>query len=160
MHVLKTIKGVLSDQFLANANDESWYLPFTKSVEKITEDEAFWRPTDNSHSIAEIVQHLIYWNKTWQVRYRESNVGAVHSMKDNDKTFEVPENKKFHELKDELLDVLLKWKDLLSEDQLGRDVEGFPFPAKWYDVLGNAISHNAYHIGQIVYIEKLQLQSS
>ena len=56
-------KELLADQLLANANDPSWYVPFSESVEKLTEEQAFWKPTEDSNSIAEIVQHLLYWNQ-------------------------------------------------------------------------------------------------
>ena len=32
----------------------------------------------------------------------------------------------------------------------------FPVPAQWWAILGNVVTHNAYHIGQIIYIRKLQ----
>lgn len=153
---MRHVKDVLLDQFLANTNDPSWYLPFTETVENLSEEEAFWKPTEDSHSIAEIVQHLIYWNETWQLRYRKSDVKAVPSIGDNDKSFVIPENKKFNELRERLVVVLLQWQDLLTENQLNSYVNGFPVPAKWYELLSNAITHNAYHIGQIVYIRKLQ----
>ncbi|SDM78278.1 DinB family protein [Sediminibacillus halophilus] len=153
---MKHVKEVLLDQFLANTNDPSWYPPFIETVENLSEEEAFWKPADESHSIAEIVQHLIYWNETWQIRYQRSDVKAVPFIGDNNKSFVVPENKRFMELRNRLVVVLLQWQDLLSEEQLKSDVNGFPVSAKWYELLGNAITHNAYHIGQIVYIRKLQ----
>lgn len=153
---MKHVKELLSDQFLANANDRSWYLSFTESVENLSEEEAFWRPTEDSHSIAEIVQHLIYWNETWQIRYQKSDFKGVPSIENNDKSFNIPENKDFNELRERLLELLLQWQNLLSEEQLKSDVNGFPVPVKWYELLGNAITHNAYHIGQIIYIRKLQ----
>ncbi len=150
------VKHLLADQLLANANDASWYLPFNESVENLSEDEAFWKPNKDCHSIAEIVQHLLYWNKTWQTRYDESHVQAVPSIGDNDKSFVIPENQSFSHLKEELLDVLLIWQGLLSEEKVEREVNGFPVSAKWWELIGNAATHNAYHIGQIIMIRKLQ----
>ncbi|MGF7015193.1 DinB family protein [Ornithinibacillus bavariensis] len=150
------VKKLLLDQFLANANDPSWYLPFTEAVENLSEEEAFWKPTENSHSIAEIIQHLIYWNETWQIRFKKANVLAVTPIENNDESFVIPKNRKFTELREQLEVVLLQWQNLLTEEQLESDVVGFSLSAKWYEVLGNAITHNAYHIGQIVYIRKLQ----
>lgn len=111
-------KDVLSDQLLANANDPSWYLPFSDSVENLSEEEAFWKPNENCNSIAEIVQHLLYWNETWQTRYQKSHVNAVPSIGDNNKSFIIPENKSFSDLKEQLLEVLLQWQDLLTEEKL------------------------------------------
>jgi hypothetical protein len=43
-------KDVLQDQLLANANDPSWYVSFSESVVNLTEEEAFWKPNDESNS--------------------------------------------------------------------------------------------------------------
>jgi len=149
-------KELLADQLLANANDPSWYVPFSESVEKLTEDQAFWKPTEDSNSIAEIVQHLLYWNQTWQTRYKKSDVNAVPSIGNNDKSFIIPENSAFEDLKSRLLDVLLGWQSLLTEEKVESKVNGFPEEVKWWEVLGNVATHNAYHIGQIIYIRKFQ----
>jgi uncharacterized damage-inducible protein DinB len=150
------VKDILSDQLLANANDPSWYLPFSDAVENLSEEVAFWKPSEDSNSIAEIVQHLLYWNETWQTRYQKSHVNAVSSIGDNNKSFIIPKDQKFTDLKERLLDVLLKWQDLLTEEKVESDVNGFPVVAKWWELLGNVATHNAYHIGQICYIRKLQ----
>lgn len=147
---------VLMNQLLANTNDPSWHIPFKQSVEHLTEDEAFWTPANDSHSIVEIIQHLLYWNETWQTRYRESRVDAVPSIGDNHKSFIIPDNATFAELRDRLLMVLLRWQELLSATKLEQEVNGFPEPAKWWEIVSNAATHNAYHIGQIAYIRKLQ----
>ncbi|OZU90642.1 DltD domain-containing protein [Virgibacillus indicus] len=148
-------KEILADQLLANANDPSFYLPFSDAAANLSEEEAFWKPNDDCNSIAEIVQHLLYWNETWQKRYEKSHFGAVSTV-DNNSTFIVPEKEKFNDLKEMLLEVLLKWQDLLTEEKAGMEIEGFPAAAKWGDIIANISSHNAYHIGQIIYIRKLQ----
>ena len=150
-------KDVLADQLLANANDPSFYVPFSESVANLSETEAFWKPNDESNSIAEIVHHLLYWNETWQKRFEESHVSAVAPIGDNNTSFIVPGNKGFIELKECLLEVLLRWQNLLTREKVESEVNGFPETAKWWGVLGNISTHNAYHIGQIVYIRK-QLQ--
>jgi uncharacterized damage-inducible protein DinB len=156
--VVKIVHGkdVLTNQLLANANDPSWYLPFSDSVANLSEEQAFWKPNQDSHSIAEIVQHLLYWNETWQLRYKKSHVDAVPPLENNNKSFLYKENEKFFDIKERLLVVLLNWQELLSEEKVESNVKGFPVPAKWWEILGNVTTHNAYHIGQIIYIRKLQ----
>ncbi|PFK43281.1 DltD domain-containing protein [Bacillus cereus] len=149
-------KDVLVDQLLANANDPSFYIPFSESVANLSEEEAFWKPNDESNSIAEIVQHLLYWNETWQKRYEKSHVNAVAPIGDNKKSFIVTENKRFADLKECLLKVLLQWQDLLTKEKVESEVNGFPVIVKWCGVLGNISTHNAYHIGQIVQLRKMQ----
>ncbi|MBD7944469.1 DinB family protein [Psychrobacillus sp. Sa2BUA9] len=148
-------KDVLSDQLLANANDPSWYVPFSESVNGLTEEQAFWKASKENNSIAEIVQHLLYWNKTWQIRYKESSVNAVPAVGSNDSTFTISKNKTFDELKKQLIEVLLHWQMILTEEQLEKSVQEYS-NANWWQVVGNVTTHNAYHIGQIVYIRKLQ----
>jgi uncharacterized damage-inducible protein DinB len=147
---------VLSDQLLANANDPSWYIPFSDSVENLSEEQAFWKPNEDCNSIAEIVQHLLYWNQTWQTRYQKCHVNAVPSIGNNNKSFIIPETHTFNDLKKLLLEVLLRWQGLLTEEKVESDVNGFPEQVKWWEILGNVSTHNAYHIGQIIYIRKLQ----
>ena len=149
-------KDVISDQLLANANDPSWYMPFSDSIRGLTEDQAFWKPNEESNSIAEIVQHLLYWNQTWQTRYKKSHVAAVPSIGNNNNSFIIPENHSFADLKKQLLEVLILWQELLSEEKVESEVNGFSGHVKWWEVLGNVSTHNAYHIGQIIYIRKLQ----
>lgn len=156
MLVIVHAKEVLSDQLLANANDPSWYIPFSDSVEGLSEEDAFWKPNEESHSIAEIVQHLLYWNQTWQTRYQHSHVDAVPSIGNNNNSFMIPENHTFAYLKEQLLEVLLHWQELLTEEKMESDVNGFPVNVKWWAIIANAATHNAYHIGQIIYIRKLQ----
>lgn len=149
-------KDVLADQLLANANDPSWYIPFSESVENLSEEGAFWKPSENSNSIAEIVQHLLYWNQTWQTRYQKSHVNAVPSIGNNNNSFIIPEHKTFTDLKKQLLEVLLQWQGLLTEEKVESGVDGYPVHVEWWAILGNVSTHNAYHIGQIIYIRKLQ----
>lgn len=47
------VKDVLADQLLANANDPSWYIPFSDAVKDLSEREAFWKPNEESNSIAD-----------------------------------------------------------------------------------------------------------
>ncbi|MEY2355495.1 DinB family protein [Lysinibacillus capsici] len=148
-------KTILLDQLLANANDPSWYISFSEVVEGLSEAEAFWKPDSSSHSMAEIVQHLIYWNKIWQIRYRENQVKAS-SQTNNANTFLVKEEVTFYELKEKLLHILLTWQELIEEEQLLSIVNGFPVKAQWWAIISNAATHNAYHIGQLAYLRKME----
>jgi len=148
-------KTILLDQLLANANDRSWYISFYEAVDGLSEEEAFWKPDDSSHSIAEIVQHLIYWNETWQLRYKKNQVNAS-SKTNNADTFLVRDGDTFFELKEKLLKILLQWQELIEEEQLLSIVNGYPVKAEWWAIISNAATHNAYHIGQLAYIRKME----
>ncbi|SEU02388.1 DinB family protein [Paenibacillus sp. NFR01] len=148
-------KDVLANQLLAGANDPSWHLPFMQAAQGVTEEQAFWKPAAGLFSIAELTQHLLYWNQTWQTRFREGHVNAVPRIASNDASFIVPAEIAYAELRDRLLEVLLQWHPLLSEERLEAEVDGFPEPARWWEIISNVVTHNAYHIGQIVLVRKL-----
>ncbi|MBB6669353.1 DinB family protein [Cohnella nanjingensis] len=149
-------KEVLADQLLANADDPSWYTPFRQATEGLSEEDAFRKPDANGNSIAEIAQHLLYWNETWQERCRASRLDAVPPIASNDDSFVVPEGRDFKTLREALLRVLLRWQEELTPDNLEQRVDGFDEPVQWWQVVANVATHNAYHIGQVVYIRKLQ----
>ncbi|MEK3900256.1 DinB family protein [Paenibacillus sp. FSL R7-0179] len=150
-------KDVLANQLLAGANDPSWHLPYMQAVENVSEEEAFWKPGEGVSSIAELSQHLLYWNEAWQTRYRDGHVDAVPPVKDNNLSFRLPPDTVFSELCGRLLQTLLNWQSLLSEEGLEGKVNGFPVPAAWWEIISNAATHNAYHIGQMVLIRKLYI---
>ncbi|MCG1023384.1 DinB family protein [Sutcliffiella horikoshii] len=149
-------KEVLANQLLANANDTSWYVSLEEALEGLKEEEAFWKPNEDSNSIAEIVWHLLFWNNIWQKRYRAANVKAVPSVENNEESFILPKGYSFDRMKSELLEGLLAWQEILTEEKLDGEATGFPVEAKWWHLISNATTHNAYHIGQILYIRKLQ----
>ncbi|MBB3125382.1 putative damage-inducible protein DinB [Paenibacillus rhizosphaerae] len=149
-------KEVLSDQLFANADDPSWYTPFKQATEGLSEVDAFRKLDANVNSISEITQHLLYWNETWQERYRESRLDVVSRISSNDESFVVPEGRDFKTLREALMKVLSRWQEDLAPDKLELRVDGFDESVKWWQVISNVITHNAYHIGQIVYIRKLQ----
>lgn len=153
---MSDIKILLLDQLLANANDSSWYSSFSETVDGLSETEAFWKPDGSSHSIAEIVQHLIYWNETWQLWYKENQVNAVSQSNNNADTFLVRDEDTFFELKEKLLKILLQWQEFIEEEQLLSIVNGYPVKAEWWAIISNAATHNAYHIGQLAYIRKME----
>ncbi|MFF2755809.1 DinB family protein [Psychrobacillus sp. NPDC058041] len=149
-------KTILLDQLLANANDRSWYISFYEAVDGLSEEEAYWKPDNSSHSIAEIVQHLIYWNETWQLWYKKNQVDSGSQTTNNADTFLVRDENTFFELKEKLLNILLQWQELIKEEQLLSIVNGYPVKAEWWAIISNAATHNAYHIGQLAYIRKMQ----
>lgn len=149
-------KEVLANQLLANANDPSWHLPFLQAVEGVAEEDAFWRPAPGCHSIAEITHHLLYWNEIWLTRFKEGRMDAAVAAEDNNRSFLIAENVSFFNLRERLLNVLLQWQYLLHVEKLEAPAVGFPVPAAWWELISNTAIHNAYHIGQIVLIRKLQ----
>lgn len=148
------VKALLINQFQANADDPSFYAPLSVALQNLTERDAELKVHPEAASILELTNHLIYWNRTWQHRYRNKDFKSVETI-DNDDTFLSHDHSSFENKKKELIELLLSWDELLEETQLDDNVAGFPVDAKWWELISNAAAHNSYHIGQIVFIRKV-----
>lgn len=148
------VRELLINQFQANADDPGFYAPLSAALQDLTEQDGGFKVHPEAMTILELVNHLIYWNRTWQHRYRNKDFKSVESI-DNDDTFLDHDNSSFENKKNELIELLLYWNELLEESQLDEGVEGFPVDAKWWELISNAAAHNSYHIGQIVFIRKV-----
>jgi len=148
------VRELLISQFQANADDPSFYAPLSVALQDLTEQDADFKVHPEAMTIFELVNHLIYWNRTWQQRYEHKDFKSVEKM-DNDETFLNHDSTSFENKRNELIELLLHWDELLDETQLDESVAGFPVDAKWWELISNAAAHNSYHIGQIVFIRKV-----
>ena len=148
------VRELLISQFQANADDPSFYAPLSVALQDLTEQDADFKVHPEAMTIFELVNHLIYWNRTWQQRYEHKDFKSVETM-DNDETFLNHDSTSFENKRNELIELLLHWDELLDETQLDESVAGFPVDAKWWELISNAAAHNSYHIGQIVFIRKV-----
>lgn len=148
------VRELLISQFQANADDPSFYAPLSVALQDLTEQDADFKVHPEAMTILGLVNHLIYWNRTWQQRYEHKDFKSVEKM-DNDETFLNHDSTSFENKRNELIELLLHWDELLDETQLDESVAGFPIDAKWWELISNAAAHNSYHIGQIVFIRKV-----
>ena len=151
-----TTKELLLNQFDACYDTENWFVPLTKAVDGLTMEQAQWNNGSSNHSILQLVHHLIFWNERYLLRFKELPLPPVKES-DIDPTFEMELNgwdstlKKLNEVFSGLRDVFKN----ATEEKL----QSSPFKDSndpWYSVIANINIHNSYHIGQIVYIRKLQ----
>ncbi|HEY2797507.1 MAG TPA: DinB family protein [Thermoanaerobaculia bacterium] len=143
-----TLKSVLLDQLKSTHNQQDWFVPASKSVAGLTAEQANWKQGDANHSIAQLVQHLVFWNRA-QLAKMKREKGPAYSG-DNKETFAGPLDKAAWEKAAADLDAVLsdmeKWIEVADDQTL----------QKWYDTIAHISAHNAYHTGQILYIRKQQ----
>ena len=149
-------KNLFIDQFSANLDEENWYPPLNKVLQGLTAEQAAWHNESSNHSIIQLVQHLIYWNERYLLRFTEKPVPpAIES--EVDPTFDVSTGD-WDETKKKLFEVLNDLRISLNEANEDK-LQSSPFEDSsdpWYSVFANINIHNAYHLGQIVCIRKLQ----
>lgn len=150
---------ILYDQFIVCYNEEGWFMPLTKALEGLSEEEFTWKESSNTHSIRQLVDHLLFWNERYLMRLKDVPLTAVKIEKDNDPTFNIYDSlskneliEKTYKVFDEILEILKN----ISDERLDENAfKNFPDNTdKWWEVLENITIHNAYHIGQIVFIRK------
>ena len=143
-----TLKSILLEQLKTTHDVQDWFVPAKQSVEGLTAEQAAWRDGNANHSIAQLVNHLVFWNQTQLAKFK-SEAPPAYSGK-NDETFSMSPDKATWETAVRQLDaVLVNWeKAIEAADE--KKLEA------WYGTIAHISAHNAYHTGQILYIRKQQ----
>jgi uncharacterized damage-inducible protein DinB len=153
-------KEFLLDQLEVCRNVESWIQPLSAALENLSLEDISWRQNNFTHTIGEIVYHLYFYNERWLRRFKgEIPIEVIES---NASTFREMENltrEDWQELVERLDENLANWQQAINEadeSKLYESIPNFPVDAIWWRALSNLCTHNAYHIGQILYIRKAQ----
>jgi len=156
---IKELPGKLLQQSWDSCLDqEEWFPPLEQALQGVTAKQAVWKPLDGpSNCIHETVRHLIFYKKRLLMNANGETEGFPET-ENNTGTFNVEDASEagWAASKEELyrlhreLSALVEKSDV---DMLGR---------KFSDggTLGGGIRtlamHDAYHIGQIVMLSKMQ----
>lgn len=146
-------KEVFLQQFFA-VNSENWFVPVKFALEGLTAEQAL-KKDSSTHSIWEILNHLIYWNER-QLNMFKGIPNPEHEP-DNDSTF-INDSRKVSEEEwksavNKIQSIFSEWENEIKkadDAKFESDFRGDPM----YSFLANVTIHNAYHIGQIVQIRK------
>jgi len=142
-----TLRSLLLHELRTTHNKAEWFVPINTAVEDLTAEQANWQPPNGGHSAGQLAYHLLFWN-----RRNLNNFRGIKNEKftgDNKETFDKFDNKQWADIVkqlDQVMTDLEKLVETADDQQL----------AKWADTIGNLCAHNAYHVGQIVYVRKLQ----
>lgn len=142
-----TLRGILLEQLRTTHNQEDWFVPANVAVQGLTAEQANWNPGHGGHSVGQLAYHLWFWDSRSLERFKGEKSAAYNG--NNDETFT-----NFSEA---------QWNDLVKKlDQVMSDWEKAVEAADDQKLAANAslvehvAEHNAYHIGQILYVRKLQ----
>ena len=141
-----TLKSILLEQLRSTHNKAEWFVPAMTAVEGLTAEQASWTDGKGNHSVGQLAQHLIYWNNRNLARFKGEPVGKFNY---NDETFTSFDAKKWAETVKQLDEVMTAWEQAVEtadDAKLG----------KWYSTIAHIGTHNAYHIGQMIYVRKEQ----
>jgi uncharacterized damage-inducible protein DinB len=142
-----TLREVLLAELKSTHGAEEWFVPANIAVKGLTAEQASWTDGKGNHSVGELAYHLVFWNRR--------NLQALKGEKpekfsgNNDETFDKFDSKKWNETVqqlDEVMNELEKWVETADEAKLKESAQVFT----------HISTHNAYHIGQIIYVRKEQ----
>lgn len=128
-----------------------------KTMEQLDEENLLWQYNDASNSIAIIVQHL--WGNMLSRWTNFLTEDGEKEWRERDSEFE-----KVIETKEELI---FKWDagweclfaaiNSLNDEDLDKIIYIRKEPLSVVDAVNRQLAHYAYHVGQIVYLGKMQL---
>lgn len=142
-----TLKSVLLEQLRSTHNHEEWFVPVNIAIEGLTAEQASWKDETENHSIAQLVNHLIFWNRQNLAKFKGEKPTAFDG--DNKETFAGLDKVTWEASVKQLNEVLAAWEKAIEEADDAK-------LAKWSSTIARISTHNAYHTGQIIYIRKMK----
>ncbi len=144
--MMSTLQIFLQKQFLTTYNQTEWFVSLNDALKNLTAEQSTQKPAKDLPSIFEIVTHLIYWNERHIKNITSQPFDTT--LTDNEQSFIKTTIRDWEELHKKADVVFAEWQKELGGDKFSNP--------KWAEIAGHIITHNAYHIGQIVLIRKLQ----
>lgn len=128
-----------------------------KTMEQLDEENLFWQYNDASNSIAIIVQHL--WGNMLSRWTNFLTEDGEKEWRERDAEFEKVINTKEELIIkwDEGWDCLFAALKSLTHDDLNKTIYIRKVPLTVIDAINRQLAHYSYHVGQMVYIGKMQL---
>ena len=142
-----TLRGVLLEQLKTSHDQEDWYVPVRIAVDGLTAQQAMWSPGKGNHSVGQLAYHIWYWDQ----RALNDFNGVKNAKFDgnNNETFDNFTSDQWDDLVKKLNQVLTDWdKAVESADDAKLAANA--------SLIAHVGAHNAYHVGQILYVRKLQ----
>lgn len=126
-----------------------------RTFEQIEPEQLFWQASEDSNSIALIVQHL--WGNMRSRWTNFLNSDGEKEWRDRDSEFEpvTTDPEKLRHLWDEGWKVLFDTLHTLSDEDLGKTVYIRKQAHSVLEAIQRQIAHYAYHVGQIVFLGKM-----
>ena len=142
-----TLKGILLEQLRTTHDKAEWFVPANTAVEGLTPEQASWTDGKGNHSIGQLTNHLIFWDRQSLAKFKGEAPEKFSG--NNDETFNSFDSKNWPATVKQLDQVLTDWEKAVeaADETKLKD---------WYSTIAHIGAHNAYHVGQIIYVRKEQ----
>ena len=142
-----TLRGVLLEQLRTTDSQEDWFVPARIAVAGLTAEQARWTPGKDGHSVGQLAYHLWFWDRDALAKFKGEPEPPFHG--NNDETFNDFNPAQWNDLVEKLGRVMADWETAVeqADDQK---------LAQNASLVAHVAAHNAYHLGQILYVRKLE----
>ncbi len=142
-----TLRSILLAQLHSTHDKSEWFVCADVAVANMTPEQASWTDGKGNHSVGQLTNHLVFWNE----RAFETMTGEKPAAYNgnNDETFNSFDAKSWSETVARLDAVLTKLENLVATADDAKLEAIAP-------TIAHINAHNAYHIGQIVFVRKEQ----
>jgi hypothetical protein len=142
-----TLKSILLEQLRTTHNNKDWFVDGNTAIAGLTPEQASWTDSKGNHSVGQLAYHLVFWNRRELMKFKGETPEKFSG--NNDETFTNFDAKKWAETQQQFDQVM---KDIEATVE-GMDDKALAASASEIAHIG---THNAYHIGEIVFVRKEQ----
>jgi uncharacterized damage-inducible protein DinB len=128
-------------------NQKNWFVSGKDAVAGLTAEQSNWTQGKGNHSVGQLLYHLNYWNA--EVLHQLQGEKPNSTNVNNDDTFTKYDSKNWD-------DTIKQYDEVMSGiEKVVESADEAKLP-KMAAVISRVAEHNAYHIGEMVVIRKLQ----
>ena len=141
------LRSVLLEQLRTTHDKNDWFVSIKTAVDGVTPEQVNWKQGTGNHSVGQLTYHLLFWNRRSLAELKGEPKEKFSG--NNEETFDNFDSKQWNE-------------NVKQLDQVMTELERFVVTADQQKLTASASTiahigtHNAYHVGQIVVIRKLQ----
>ena len=142
-----TLREVLLSKLRSTHTNAEWFVPANTAVKGLTAEQANWTDGKGNHSVGQLAYHLVFWNRRNLAKLKGESLEKFSG--NNDETFARFDSKTWSETVkqlDEVMKELEEWVESVDEAKLKESAQ----------VITHISTHNAYHVGQIIYVRREQ----
>ncbi len=142
-----TLKSILLAQLRSTHNKAEWFVPANTAVEGLTAEQANWNDGKGNHSVGQLAYHLLFWDREQLAKFKGETPEKFNGK--NDETFTNFDAKQWEQTVKQLDQVLTDWEKAI---EAADDAKVQQFAS----AIAHVGTHNAYHIGQMIYVRREQ----
>jgi uncharacterized damage-inducible protein DinB len=142
-----TLRGVLLEQLRTTHNSKDWFVDANTAVAGLTPEQASWKDANGNHSVGQLAYHLVFWNRQSLAKFKGATPDKFSG--NNEETFDKFDAAQWKNVVQQLDQVMTDWEKAVeaADDKKLADAAS---------TIAHIGTHNAYHIGQIVFVRKEQ----